>query len=244
MTIYNPNPVESIVREADLDELPSGNTPLLVKRLAVRQIDYDAEVDKVMGVIDSKIIGIDAKLLETGYKPGLGKPKYTRLTNLKEFAAHRQVKSRIRQYYSAKEVKEAGERLISFHEKQVKEHITSDGFALGQYPDEITTGRTVFPIQDTFLPSTNSPYAKQMPWVDYQTMHRQCFEAATKNPIGKRIVKIVPQFVLGRSMVGRTQNKDKQAAWNSFWRLNRMRRRMKQGLREMLIFGEIFWRYF
>jgi hypothetical protein len=56
--------------------------------------------------------------------------------------------------------------------------------------------------------------------------------------------KIVPQFVLGRGVKGATNSQEHQKLWDHFFKRNRMRSRTKQSLKELLIYGEIFWRYF
>jgi hypothetical protein len=70
------------------------------------------------------------------------------------------------------------------------------------------------------------------------------WEAATRNPIGKRICDLIPQFVLGRGLVCTIDNAEHQHAWDQHWQRNRMRWRMRQILKELLIYGEVFLRYF
>lgn len=56
--------------------------------------------------------------------------------------------------------------------------------------------------------------------------------------------KIIPQFCLGRGVKGAIAHVEHQRVWNEFWRRNRMRGRTKQSLKELVMFGEIFWRFF
>jgi hypothetical protein len=71
-----------------------------------------------------------------------------------------------------------------------------------------------------------------------------CFEAATRNPIGKRVCKIIPQFVLARGVKGTHTDPAYQKAWNEFTKSQGMSMRIKTVLRELVIYGEVFMRYF
>ena len=51
-----------------------------------------------------------------------------------------------------------------------------------------------------FIPLMAGPYNKQLYFFDYLDMHSKAFEAWTHNPIAKRIVKVITQFVLGKGV--------------------------------------------
>jgi hypothetical protein len=120
-----------------------------------------------------------------------------------------------------------------------------------------------------FLPLLAGPYNKQLYWFDYLDMHSKAFEAWTHNPLAKRIVKVIRQFVLGKGVeatvisaeipTGRTikhkvtnQPMDEVADYTSIcqdtldehWAKNGMNIRSKQILGDLVIFGEQFIRYF
>jgi hypothetical protein len=140
-----------------------------------------------------------------------------------------------------------------------------------------------------FIPLMAGPYNKQLYWFDYLDMHSKAFDAWTHNPIAKRIVKVISQFVLGKgvkltvqrgirraeelsatnpnaqSVMGLAQRvKQKQtqgqqpqvsnqpqdykmqcqAALDRHWMKNSLHIRSKQILRDLIIFGEQFPRYF
>jgi hypothetical protein len=260
--ITNPQPV--IVRESDEDndEQPRtsrGKSAIITTR-RFRQPNHDADVDRIMTEVSTKIIDVNAKLRERGPD---GKWFYQHYPTFKKLRESKTFWNRVQDHYSIKELKEVGENLLDQHYQQRKQLMVSkrgivqdgskklreasfqsDEFTLGSYPDEISGNTRVFPIQDTFLPSTNSPYAKQQLWVDYQAMHARCFEAATKNPIAKRIVRIIHQFVLGRGVVSVVKQNKGQEAWNTYFKNNGMKLRMKRQLDELVIFGEIFNRFF
>lgn len=51
-----------------------------------------------------------------------------------------------------------------------------------------------------FTPLMAGPYNKQLYFFDYLDMHAKAFQAWTHNPIAKRIVKVIAQFVLGKGV--------------------------------------------
>jgi len=51
-----------------------------------------------------------------------------------------------------------------------------------------------------FIPLIAGPFNKQLYWFDYLDMHAKAYEASTHNPIAKRIVKVISQFVLGKGV--------------------------------------------
>lgn len=54
--------------------------------------------------------------------------------------------------------------------------------------------------EQDFIPLMAGPFNKQLYWFDYLDMHSKCFEAATHNPVAKRIIKVITQFVLGKGV--------------------------------------------
>jgi hypothetical protein len=120
-----------------------------------------------------------------------------------------------------------------------------------------------------FTPLIAGPYNKQLYWFDYLDMHSKAFEAWTHNPIAKRICKVITQFVLGKGVkvtVMRAEKPTKnvqqdpktgqtvpvmqdfrkkcQSLLDQHWVKNTMHIRSKQILRDLIIFGEQFPRYF
>lgn len=51
-----------------------------------------------------------------------------------------------------------------------------------------------------FTPLIAGPYNKQLYWFDYLDMHAKAFQAWCHNPVAKRIVKVIAQFVLGKGV--------------------------------------------
>lgn len=120
-----------------------------------------------------------------------------------------------------------------------------------------------------FIPLLAGPFNKQLYWADYLDMHSKAFEAWTHNPLAKRICKIIPQFVLGKGVkatvitaemeTGKAVTdpdtgepgeevedfrEEVQAVIDTHWRKNNMVMRSKEILRDLIIFGEQFIRYF
>jgi hypothetical protein len=120
-----------------------------------------------------------------------------------------------------------------------------------------------------FIPLIAGPYNKQLYWFDYLDMHSKAFEAWTHNPIAKRIVKVISQFVLGKGVkvtvmaaeqkTGQTQinpatkqpvpvfndfREEAQAKLDQHWMKNGMHVRCKQILQDLIVFGEQFIRYY
>jgi hypothetical protein len=148
-----------------------------------------------------------------------------------------------------------------------------DGPASGAFAGQLATnwdgglsferaGRT-----PDFTPLLAGPYNKQLYFFDYLDMHSKAFEAWTHNPIAKRICKVITQFVLGKGVrvtvmnaerptgnVVQSQNgpqpevedwrEEAQEILDTHWRLNSLHIRSKQILRDLIIFGEQFVRYF
>lgn len=120
-----------------------------------------------------------------------------------------------------------------------------------------------------FIPLISGPYNKQLYWYDYLDMHSKAFDAWTHNPVAKRIVKVITQFVLGKgvkatvmeaSVPTRNVQADPKTGQNvpvmqdirpqaqtildRHWTKNSLHLRSKQILRDLLVFGEQFIRYF
>lgn len=139
-----------------------------------------------------------------------------------------------------------------------------------------------------FTPLMAGPYNKQLYWFDYLDMHSKAFEAWTHNPVAKRIVKVITQFVLGKGVKltvmralqksqensenapsgqnlqkmaqqvaqvqqgGQPQQQNKPDDWKAraqtildrHWAKNKLHIRGKKILRDLIIFGEQFPRYF
>jgi hypothetical protein len=255
--ITNPN-VERptpLFEPSDLDAPPSNVGTIRVRKAGITLPDFDKILDETFGYIDTKIVNVDAKIFE-------GKGKNRRLNHyrsLREFAQSPTFKSRVREGIKLAELQELGDRARSMALEQLNDadratlkklRESGNSFSLGLYPDEAYTlpgvsDRGAIPFENVVLPSTNSPYSKQMLFADYLDMNRKSFEAATRNPLGKRIVRLIPQFVLGRSLLVTIPKQPKyQEEWDMFWKKNKMKLRSKQIFRELLIYGEIFLRYF
>lgn len=236
--ITNPNARGlAIAREADTDDpVPKKSDPVLrVSKIAIEQ-NYDKVLDDLMQNVGTKIVDIDARVLE-----GRRLVHYRGFT---EFVKSPTVRRRIQEHVKLSHLKEVNERVKSSTIVRSTFREASSAFQVGAYEDETVTAGTVFPTQDTILPTINSPYAKQQTFHDYMTAHVKCWDAATRNPLGKRIVNIVPQFVLSRGLTCDIPEPAHQDAWNAFWKRHDMTLRIKTWLRELMTYGEQFNRHF
>jgi hypothetical protein len=258
--ITNPNDtkheaaVARITREADKEDgLSMADGRKNVGHIAVKKYktlyrDPDQELDKLYGHVNSRVVGVDAKILETVGRRG--ETKLVHYRNLQEYVRSPQVYRNLREHYSARQLKEVGERLVDYgkvsqyHKARGKKDFRESDFNMGLYSDEETGSRRSFKMHDTILPGLHSPAAKQQLLYDYLDAHRRCWEAATRNPLGKRIVKLIPQFVLGRGVSCRVNHQAGQAAWDAFSNANKLPLKSKTLLRELVTYGELFIRYF
>lgn len=229
----------------------------------VRALDYDPDraiYDAYMRKNNAiRIVDIEATLLDGSP----GNYKIVRCKNLREYFRSQY----FRRYVNEREstLKFLGEnqqtdKNINIHDIPMEDLVKireSTPFDFGAYGDEISsaagTTLTSFDRLDRgvvqeFLPIVGGPYNKQLYLYDYLLMHSQAFEAYTHNPIAKRIVKIIPQFVLGKGFgvqaVGSGPDAEMaQHVWNSFWKFNRMKLRIKSILRELILYGEQMLKY-
>ena len=271
--ITNPNVTvldEALAREARED----ADTDVLVgkraqfKRASIKYNDPDKQVDQMVRLVSSQLTEVDAVLMEK-QRNGAFKPVH--YPTFKSLMESRAVRRRVLDQIEGRDLRDLNARLEHYVRGDVRlneslqKRLRRDGrtqlretyttgpgnsnFDMGLYPDEYVntgsgTGRSVFPVQDTMLPGLNSPYAKQQLFMDYLDMHRKSWEAATRNPLGKRIVDLITQFVMGRGLTCTIDSEEHQHEWDQHWQRNRMRWRTRQVLKELLIYGEIFLRYF
>lgn len=258
--IVNPNAAQHDIRAARLqreedkdDGISMAEGRKNVGHIAVKKYkalyrDPDIELDRLYGHVDSKVVGVDAKMMETVGRRG--EQRVVHYRTLREFMRSPQVYSRLREHYSSRQLKEVGERLVDYgkvkkyHDAKGKKGFRESDFNQGLYSDEETGNRRSFKMHDTVLPGLHSPAAKQQLLYDYLDAHRRCWEAATRNPLGKRIVKLIPQFVLGRGVSCRVNHAKGQETWDAFSEFNKLPLKSKTLTRELVTYGELFLRYF
>lgn len=268
--ITNPNTVvleEALAREVreDGDKDVVAGKPLL-RRASVKYVDPDQQVDRMVKLVSSNLTEINAVLME---RQRNGQMRPVHYPTFKALMESRDVRRRVLDRIEGRDLRDLNARLEHFvrsdaklsesltrrerrNARQLRETYTTgpgnSSFDMGLYPDEYSnssgSGRSVFPVTDTVLPGLNSPYAKQQLFMDYLDMHRKSWEAATRNPLGKRIVDLIPQFVMGRGLMCTVDSEEHQFAWDQHWQRNRLRWRTRQVLKELLIYGEVFLRYF
>ncbi len=232
------------------ETLEENDVPSVV-RFKVQKLkadDPDKALDKIIKYTATKVVDVNA-VLQMPVPNKKGEFREARFDSIEAMMDDRRIRARIHDGIDASKLREVGERIEAYakNSKSISKQLKESSFSLGVYDDERSTNATtnnVFNLQDTFLPSTTSPYAKQQLWFDYLEQHRRAWEAATRNPIAKRICDLIPMFVLGRGVVGAHKSPDHQDAWDEFHRRVGMRARMRVTLRELLIYGEVFLRYF
>lgn len=225
------------------DSEGSAAQPLRVRRLKYN--DPDAVVEKMARVIDTHIVGLDAKVITMkGGRPvtsGHGAlVESNHFRSWTEYLRHPQTVRRLRDAMTDSQLREAKDAIGELVPKRLREN-----FAQGLYGDETSSGSSVlFPVQETVLPAFNNPASKQMLLMDVLDMHAKSWEAGTRNPIGKRITRIIPQFVMGRGVKGSSTDAQLNAEWTDFARRNNLKLRLKNTVRELVMFGEVFNRFF
>lgn len=115
----------------------------------------------------------------------------------------------------------------------------SDWFSLGGYP-----GTNEGPLTSNYVPLIPGPWTRQQYWADYWASSAKCFEASTHSGIGRRTCAALTYFTLGRGISWKIKDDHAREAWETFWKANKMRRRMKSIAYDLAVFGEQFLRYF
>jgi hypothetical protein len=212
------------IREGDESAKP------LVRVRPLIRFDPDAELAKISRVISTKIVNVDAKIFEGAARSHRWNPhKRQHYRTAEQFFKSPTVVKRLREAYRNEQIKDISDRL--------QESFTD-------YADERTTDRNkVFSISDA-VPQVAGMAAKQMTLYDVLDAHNKCWDAGTRNPLGKRIVKVISQFVISRGVRGAHTSPEYQRAWNEFWHDQKMRIRLKTLVRELVMYGELFLRYF
>lgn len=144
------------------------------------KFDPEKAIDDLSTLLDTRVVNIDAKLFEGRVREHRWDAnRRTHYKNVHQFMESAVVRRRLLEQVDGHQMAELTERL-------------REGFEQGLYVDEsgsntASNARSVFPVTDTVLPGLLSPQAKQATLFDTLDAHRKVFEAATRNPIGKRI---------------------------------------------------------
>ena len=127
------------------------------------------------------------------------------------------------------------------------------------YPDPFAYGNSMGGgsqggVLGQFLPLWPGPVTRQLYWQDYFAMSAKAFEAYNHDPVSWRCVHMKQEFALGKGLQARVtyssggkagQSHDQaQAAWDEFWKRNKMDVRLDMIARDLSWGGEQFLRYF
>jgi hypothetical protein len=99
-------------------------------------------------------------------------------------------------------------------------------------------------IPSPYIPLMPGPSSRQLYWADYFAMSAKAFEAFQHNPIGHRSVEINTEFVLGSGIEATVKGDKGQQVWDEFWKRNNMDERLEEINGDVVVYGEIFLRYF
>lgn len=163
------------------DDADVGSTPAIkIRRLKYN--DPDAVVEKMARVIDTKIVGLDAKVVTMKH----GRPvrhgelvESTHFRSWSDYLRHPQTVRRLRDTMTDSQLREAGDAISELVPRRLREN-----FAQGLYGDETSSRSTVlFPVQETVLPAFNNPASKQMLLMDVLDMHAKCLSGDTPIPL-------------------------------------------------------------
>lgn len=99
-------------------------------------------------------------------------------------------------------------------------------------------------LTSNYVPLIPGPATRQQYWADYWASSAKCFEASTHSGIARRACKAMVNFPLSRGVAWKIKDQKAQAAWETFWKVNKMRSRFRQIAYDLSVFGEQFLRYF
>jgi hypothetical protein len=95
-----------------------------------------------------------------------------------------------------------------------------------------------------YIPLLPGPATRQLYWADYFAMSAKAFEAYQHNPIAHGTVEIATDFILGRGVECKVKSDRGQEVWDEFWTRNNMDERLEWIYGDLVVYGEIFLRYF
>lgn len=290
----------SYLREAvvmDVDAKLIISTEAQMKRGYFREAHYPTLIDYVNSpyyrklreskIVSERLAGLayKTKLREAGQATVAGIRLNPQLVNLYK-SVDRSISRRLKESGFDKQLDK-----LAKSRKLREDSFTQDGVGnvsgFGQFGPNWDGGRSfgLAGREVDFTPLMAGPYNKQLYWFDYLDMHSKAFEAWTHNPVAKRIVKVITQFVLGKgvkltvmralpksqensenapsgqNLMKMAQNlsqgqsaqpQNKPDDWKSraqtildrHWAKNKLHIRGKKILRDLIIFGEQFPRYF
>ena len=99
------------------------------------------------------------------------------------------------------------------------------------------------PILGQYIPLQPGPATRQLYWADYFAMSAKAFEAYHHNPVAKRAIDGITEFVLGRGVRWRFDDPVMQDRWEEWWELEGMDERLEVIQGDLSTFGEVFLRW-
>jgi hypothetical protein len=93
-----------------------------------------------------------------------------------------------------------------------------------------------------FIPLLGGPFNKQLYYADYLKMHSVAYHAFHHDPVAKRIVNMIRQFVLGRGFRVDVNGDDKEMGtglWRAFEKVNKLQSLMGMACTESSVYGEL-----
>lgn len=94
-------------------------------------------------------------------------------------------------------------------------------------------------VGNDFLPILGGPFYKQLYQYDYLRMIAAAYYAFHHDPIAKRTVNIIKDFVLGRGFKVDSKDKTALALWDAFYKVNDMYQMLEWLVTEIEVYGEV-----
>jgi hypothetical protein len=124
----------------------------------------------------------------------------------------------------------------------VKNMTKEDSFAYDS--DFQTSGIGSFPNRPEYTPLIGSPFYKQMYLQDYWEMHSKCFWYSNYSGIGKMIVDMTRNFVMGKGFTVTFKDPKLQDMWSRYEELSNIQEEARNWCDDLTKFGESMVRTF
>lgn len=181
---------------------------------------------------------VEGTLLE--FNPVSSKYKVRKITNKNQFVEAVKVSEKNAPKYMSLREQRVRAKFRKFSKNMVIEKNTmsrEDGFFDGG--GQAQTQTNSLPMKTEFTPLLSTPFYKQMYLYDYLLMHSQSFWAKNYSVLGKAIVDITRNFVLGTGYSTTIPDEGAQKAWEAFEERNQVAELARMACDELTSAGEI-----
>lgn len=131
------------------------------------------------------------------------------------------------------------EFFLKEHERAVRKFLKEDSFG---YEDTYSAGSGAFPNRPEYTPLIGSPFYKQLYLQDYWEMHSKCFWYSNYSGIGKMIVDMTRNFVMGKGFSVHFKDKTLQDIWSRYEDESGIQELARDWCDDVTKFGEVMIR--